>query len=142
MDADEELRKTIDAVKRKDAQRQADAEEQRRAAQYQTTTEAALVEEFVRTILPAVVDENLPKVSVLAGRPVHTAAGSPGNAFHGDHHDWHYAFEIGRAEAIVESHLRDLEIRVNGKPYRINAVPDRDAAIKLFTTVVEKGLSG
>ncbi len=140
MDAEEELRKTIEGVKEKEARQQAAAKEQRRTEQQQTTTEAKMVEEFVRVILPGVVDENLPKVSAMAGRPVHTAAGAVGNPWHGDHNDGYYAFEVGSAEAIVESCGRRLDIRIGGKPYQPDGL-DRDAAIRLFTTVVERGLS-
>jgi len=141
MDANEELRKTIEGVKEKQAQRDAEAAEQKRKAQ-QATPEAAMIEEFVRATLPAVVDEMLPQVSKMYGQLVATASGAPANQFHGSHHDWHYTFSVRQVEAVVDSCERRLEIQIGGKPYRVNAPFDRDAAIRLFNTVVERGLSG
>jgi hypothetical protein len=34
-----------------------------------------------------------------------------------------------------------FSIQIGGKPHRVNAPFDRDAAIRLFNTVVERGLS-
>lgn len=139
MDAEEELRKTVQRVKDRQAQQQAEAAQKERLAR-QTTPEAVMIEEFVRTTLPAVVDELLPKVSKTYGGPVATASGAPANQFDGDHHDWHYAFSVGKAEAVVDTCARRIEVYINRKPYRVSAPFDRDAAIKLVNVVVEQGL--
>ena len=140
MDAEDELRETIEAVKTKQAQQQAAATELRRAAEYKTTTDAAAAAAFVRTTLPEVVGELLPKVSTMANRPVRTTDSQPGNASDGDHQDWHYAFEVGQAAAVVDACGPTLKVWINKRSYQVST-PDRDAAIRLFTTVVKLGLA-
>ena len=49
--------------------------------------------------------------------------------------------QVRNAEAVVDSCERTLDIKISGRPYRPNGL-DRDAAIRLFTTVAERGLAG
>jgi len=135
-----ELRKAIESVKTEQAQEQADGTKEAQAKKYRTTTDAAAIEKFVRETLPGVAEPLLPKVGAIAGRPVHAVGGNPGNQFHGDHHDWHYAFEVGGAEAVVESCGTRLEVSVNGRPYDYADTLDHDGALRFVTSVVQLGL--
>jgi len=137
---EDELRKAVDAVKAEQAQQHADATEEAQAEKYEIKTASAAVEKFVRETLPGVAEPLLRKVSAMAGRPVHAVGGAPGNAFHGDHHDWHYAFEVGGAEAQVDSCGPHLQVVVNGRRYDYADTLDHDGALRFVTFVVELGL--
>jgi len=90
--------------------------------------------------LPGVVEPLLPAVGKIANKPVATASGNPANQFDVDHHDWHYAFEIGGAEAVIDSCGDRLEVSVNGREIDYTDTLDHDGALRFFNEVVKLGL--
>ena len=149
MDAEEELRKVIAAVKEQRAQAEADAMEQHRAEQYKDITTKQAADEFVQTVLPGVVAEMRPMVRGMWAGPVPIPdPGPPNNSFHSDfnHHDWIYSFRVGHGEALARAcgHTAALTIvdtKTGKKKLLLPIPPTRDSAIRTFNTVVEIGLS-
>src|SRR5256712_11905859 len=98
MDAEEELRKVIAAVKEQRAQAEADAMEQHRAEQDKDITTKQAADGFVQTVLPGVVAEMRPMVrGVWAGPGPMPDPGPPNNSFDSgfDHPGWNSSVRVG-----------------------------------------------